>query len=335
MPLTAEQHEARAKGLGGSDIAAALGVSPWKTPFDLYREKLGLVERPDLSANDAVHFGNVLEDVVAQEFTRRTGVKVRRNNQHLVHPKHDFLLANIDRQVVGKVMGVKAGLECKTADKWAARDKWGEGAQVRLRDDGEIEVDTFDDQVPDWYLLQCAHYMAVTGSELWFLAVLIGGNDFRIFTIHRDDELENMLLYGAGQFWHQHVLAEVPPPPSTQLDLETMFAQDNGNSIDATPEILETWAELKEAQAQMKYLETRIDGQRMGSTRVGGLKNQLRAFMGYSSELLLGAEGKPIATWKKSKDSKRFDEAALKAEYPELHKRFQATRPGPRVLLIK
>jgi len=335
MALTAEQLDDRRGGIGGSDIAAVLGISPWKTPLDLYREKVGEAEPDDLSANDAVHFGNVLEDVVADEFSRRSGLRVRRNNQHLVHPDLPFVQGSIDRAVVGKVMGMKAGLECKTADKWAARDKWGEGVEFLRGADGAITAITDDDRVPDWYLVQCAYYMALTGAEIWFLAVLIGGNDFRTFAIRRDDELESMLLRRASTFWNDHVLAETPPPPTTQLDLETLYAQDTGESIDATPEIVDTWAEIKELQAQRAALDARIDGQTVGRTKIGGLKNRLRAYMGDHSEILLSDEGKTLATWKKQKDRKVFDEAAFKEAYPKLHREFLAAKPGPRVLLIK
>lgn len=334
--LTTEQLQARKGGIGGSEIAAVLGVSPYATPLDVYRDKLDLVERPDLAGNEAVHFGNVLEDVVAEEFSRRTRLKVRRSNILLEHKDYPILRANIDRGIVGQVLGVKAGLECKTADKWAAKPElWGKGATFSWDEAGELEIVEPDDQVPEWYLLQCAHYMAVTGAELWFLAVLIGGNDFRIYTIPRDAELEQLVIDGAVSFWRDHVLAEVPPAPICGRDLEALYPRDDGSSVSADEEALQAWAELKEATAQLKALEARIEGAKIGGTTVGGLKNKLRAAIGEHAELLLDAEGKPLATWKNQKASKRFDEAAFKAAHPKLYREFQVERPGPRVLLIK
>lgn len=335
--LTVEQLEARRAGIGGSDIAAVLGMSPWKTPLDVYNEKLGLVEPPDLAANEAVHFGNVLEDVVADEFGRRTGLKPRRNNQHLVHKAHPFLMANIDRAITGQPFGMRCGLECKTTDKWAAKPGlWGEGAVFERDSDGELQIAHYDDQVPDWYLLQCAHYMAVTGADLWFLAVLIGGNDFRIYTIRRDLELEAVLERKAERFWNDHVLAQTPPPPTNVVDLEAMYSVDNGQAIEATPEIIDTWFRVKELQAQIKALELELDGATVGKTRVGGLKNALRMYIGENAEVLLGEEGKPLATWKAPKSGRKvFDMDRFAQEHPDLHKKYTKKVPGSRTLLIK
>lgn len=335
--LSVEQLEARKAGIGGSDIAAVLGLSPYKTPLDVYNEKLGLVEPPDLAANENVHFGNVLEDVVADEFGRRTGLKPRRNNQHLAHKEHPFLLANIDRDIVGQPFGKKCGLECKTADKWAARPElWGEGAVFERDSEGELYIAHHDDQVPDWYLLQCAHYMAVTGADLWFLAVLIGGNNFRIYTIARDLELEAVLIRKASRFWNDHVLAQTPPPPANVVDMEAMFSVDNGKSIEATQEIVDKWFRAKEVQAQIKALELELDGTKVGKTRIGGLKNDLRMFIGENAEVLLGSEGKPLATWRAPKNGRTvFDQERFKEEHPDLHSKYTKRVPGSRTLLIK
>lgn len=336
--LTAEQLEARQGGIGGSDLAAVLGLSPYKTPLDLYNEKLGLVELPDLSSNEAVHFGNVLEDVVADEFGRRTGLKPRRNNQHLVHKDHPFMLANIDRAIVGTPFGKKCGLECKTSDKWAAMnsDLWGPGAVFEYNSEGELVIAQYDDQVPDWYLMQCVHYMAVTDSDLWFLAVLIGGNDFRIYTIWRDTELEAMAIKRAAKFWNDHVLTQTPPAPSNVVDLETLYAKDNGQSVIATPEIINVWAEIKELQDQKKAIETRLDGQTLGKTKIGGLKNRLRMAIGPNSEILLDQENKPLATWKApARGQTVFDMDAFKLAHPDLARKFTKKVPGSRRLLIK
>ncbi len=326
----------RKRGIGGSDIAAVLGLSPYATPFDIWQNKLDLAEKPDLSDNEYVHFGNILEDVVADEFSRRTGLKPRRRNQMLAHKEHPFLLANIDREITGKPFGVKCGLECKTADVRAAKPHlWGEGALIEWDGDTPVIVH-HDDQVPDWYYLQCAHYMAVTDADLWFLAVLIGGNQFRYYTIKRDLELEQSLIAKASRFWHDHVLAQVPPPPANVVDLETLYSVDNGQAIEATPEILDVWAEIKELQAQQKAIEARMDGQTVGKTKVGGLKNRLRMFIGENAEVLLGSEGKPLATWKASKKRRKvFDQAALERDHPELAKQYTKQVAGSRVLLIK
>lgn len=145
---------ARRKGIGGSDAAAIAGLNKWKSPVAVYLEKIGQAPEENVSS-EAAYWGTVLEDVVAQEFSKRTGLKVRRRNAILQHPEHSFMLANVDRLIVGE----KAGLECKTASEYL-KEEWK------------------DDEVPAQYLIQCQHYMAVTGYDAWWIAVLIGGNKF-------------------------------------------------------------------------------------------------------------------------------------------------------------
>ena len=106
--------------IGGSDAPVILGVSKWKTPFRLWQEKVGLIAPDDLSDNERVHFGTVLEDIVAREFAERTGKKVRRVNDRIQKKDEPFLVAQIDRRVVGG--GI---LECKTTDAAMIRE-WGE-----------------------------------------------------------------------------------------------------------------------------------------------------------------------------------------------------------------
>ena len=144
--------EARKQGLGGSDVATIAGLSKWKSQVQVFLEKTQAIEQEDVQSE--AYFGNVLEEVVAQEFAKRTGLKVQRRNAILQHPAYPWMLANVDRLIVGE----RIGLECKTASEYLK--KW----------EGE--------EIPVTYLLQCQHYMAVTGYEAWWIAVLIGGNKF-------------------------------------------------------------------------------------------------------------------------------------------------------------
>ena len=145
--------EARKQGLGGSDVATIAGLSKWKSQVQVFLEKTQAIEQEDVQS-EAAYFGNVLEEVVAQEFAKRTGLKVQRRNAILQHPAYPWMLANVDRLIVGE----RIGLECKTASEY-------------LKKSGRAKK----------YLLltfQCQHYMAVTGYEAWWIAVLIGGNKF-------------------------------------------------------------------------------------------------------------------------------------------------------------
>src|SRR5690606_30783967 len=123
-----------------------------------------------------------------REFSLRTGLKVRRRNAILQHQQYEWMIANIDREVVG----VREGLECKTTSAFNA---------------GEWK----NDEIPAPYIVQCQHYMAVTGYSAWWIAVLIGGNKFVYKRIERDDELIEQLIELEKDFWENHVMKNVPP----------------------------------------------------------------------------------------------------------------------------
>jgi len=234
----------RTKGIGGSDSSAILGFNPWKSPFELYIEKTSdHVEEID---NEAIHWGNVLEDVVAQEFTRRTGKKVRRRNQMFRHKEHDFMIANIDRDVVGE----RALLECKTTNAFNA-DAW-EG-----------------DQIPPAYMCQLQHYMAVLDYEKAYIAVLIGGQKYVWKEIERDDEFIELMIQHEKDFWENHVLAGVPPEidgsKSASELLNAMYPEDNGEiiTLDDDAEMLieaieNIKAEVKEKRELQKEYENKL-----------------------------------------------------------------------------
>src|SRR6056297_2040778 len=161
-------HKNRKLGLGGSDAAAAIGLNKWKSSYDLWLEKTGQIENN--VDNERMYWGTVLEDVVAKEFTSRTGKKVRKTNKMYFSEEHPFMLANIDRKVVGE----SAILECKTTSAYNNK-AWQDG------------------EVPESYLVQVMHYLAVTGYERAYIAVLIGGQRFEYTSVERDEELIEMI----------------------------------------------------------------------------------------------------------------------------------------------
>lgn len=226
--------KARKQGLGGSDCGTIMGVNKWKSSFQLFLEKTGdYIEEID---NEFIYWGNRLEDMVAEEFAKRTGKKVRRNNHLLVHPEHDFMLANLDRVVVGE----RALLECKTTSAYN-KDQWE------------------SDNVPATYLCQIQHYLAVTGYEKAYIAVLIGGNHFVWKEIPRDDELIEMIIEREKHFWENHVLANNPPPidgsPAASEFLNKLYPDDNGETIMLSEEEDKLIDALEHVKAEMKDLE--------------------------------------------------------------------------------
>lgn len=179
--------QARMQGIGGSDVSAIAGLNKWKSPVQVFLEKTQVIKKDDVQS-EAAYFGNVLEEVVAKEFSKRTELKVQRRNAILQHPEYPWMLANVDRLIVGE----KIGLECKTASEYFKKE-WG------------------DEEVPTAYILQCQHYMAVTGYEAWWIAVLIGGNKFVYKKIEREEELIQYIIDIEKSFWQNHVEKNEPP----------------------------------------------------------------------------------------------------------------------------
>ena len=156
-------HAIRGKGLGGSDVGTVLGLNPYKSAFELWEEKTAKTPPKDLSDNLAVQVGHAMEDFVAKQFSKATGLQVIRDNKTYIHEQYDYLLANIDRRIVGQ----RAFLECKTTSVYNAK-QW----------DG--------DNVPDSYLLQVQHYLNVLDYDVAYIAVLIGNTQFKYKKIERD-----------------------------------------------------------------------------------------------------------------------------------------------------
>lgn len=290
--------EARRKGLGGSDAGAILGLNKWATPLDVYLDKTGQAE--PIEDNDAMYWGRTLEDIVADEYAKRTGNKVRRINKILQHKDHDFILANLDRDLISQ-NGI---LECKTALR---SDGWG--------DDGS-------DEVPDSYLAQVMHYMAVTGAEFADLAVLIAGRDFRIYTITRDEDLINEIIKREVSFWNDHVLAKVVPDPVTNADFNHRWPNDNGENIVADSDQQQRVSTLRQIKNKIKDL----------NSNAKELEAEIKKSMADASALT-DVEGKPLVTWKR-RVSKRLDTKRLKVEQQEIYDQY-AVESSSRTFLIK
>lgn len=280
-----EKNERRRKSLGGSDAAAAVNLSPWCSPYRLYLEKRGEREPDDLSDKDFIHFGNVLEDIVATEWSRRTEARVARVNSQLVHPDHQWMTAHIDRRVVG----VREGLECKTASVWNA-EEWGDR----------------EDQIPLHYLIQCTHYLAVTGWDAWNVAVLIGGNDFRRFRIERDEEFIEDLIKREREFWDR-VVAGTPPELVSLDDAFMRWPKDYGNPIVASPNARRAYDRWMKLRDEADAIEDKMKAEKL----------IIQQWMGDHSTLL-DVDGKTrLCTWKAQK-TKRISPDSLREKYPAI-----------------
>lgn len=300
--LTNEQKEERRGYLGGSDAGAVAGLNDNRSPLAVWLDKTGRGD--DFAGNPATFWGNVLEEPVARVYQDTTGHKIRRRGM-IVSKDYPFMCANLDRVIVGDSRGPGV-LEVKTAGAYM-REQWGP--------DGS-------DQVPDSYLAQVAHYLAVTGYTWARLAVLIGGQDFRVYDIPRDEELIQYLIDVERRFWNDHVLTDIPPDPASSADIAKRWPRDNGTEVVANQKITSALADLRHVRLQISELETNKQQ----------IEDEIKSAIGDASTLV-DAFGTPLATWK-TQTSKRIDIKALRLMHPDIAEKY-STETESRVFRLK
>ena len=309
---------ARASGMGGTDASAVCHKNPWKDTIRVWAEKSDLWPDDDI-ASEPMKWGILQEHLVAVEYCRKTGHKVRRPAKFMDeqlgfksglrrHKQFPWMIAHLDRLI----LNTNIGLECKTTNAFAFRaGEWG--------DEGT-------DQVPEHYLLQCQHYMAVGGYDSFDLAVLIGGNDHRIYHIPRDEKLIANLITIEGDFWESHVVAGVCPMAdgseasfgSLKKLQPTATMREGLVAITATEEINQAIGQMADLNYDGKKITTEFDK----------LKAQVMQFMGEASELMI--EDVCVATYRNNRDGMKFNAKALKAKHPELYEKFCVPTKGAR-----
>lgn len=283
--------EIRRGSIGGSDAAAVMGLSPWKSQYTLWLEKTGQLPEEDKSNVEAVHFGSLLEDLVAGEFCRKEGWKLRKCGLYRSR-EYPFLTASFDRLIVGQ----DAGLEIKTASSFK-RQEWDAG------------------EIPPPYYLQCLHYMIVSGFKRWYLACLVGGNHYVSWVVEYNEEHAAALLDAEKAFWDYVTRGVLPPIDGSDSTTESLKAVYGGGgaSIDlpnkAAP-LLARWDELKELKAGIDEEQKAI-------------QNQLCEMLGDAETGLFG-EGDTArkVTWKSYPGRATIDSKRLKAELPEIYEKY-------------
>ncbi len=298
----------RTKYIGGSDIGAILGLSKFRTPREVWMEKTGKEVRQLDSL--PLRFGSFAEEFVASEYARATSFELLHDESIYIHPTHPMMSAHVDRFVLGDGLNKPATrlLECKTANPFT-RGEWGEPGT---------------DQVPMSYLCQCIWYMAITGIEQCDLAVLFGNNDFRIYEIARDLELEALVIEKALHFWNEHVLKDIAPPAQTEGDYQALFKKsDPSKTIEANPNTVELIRQLQSLSAQSGDVDEQITQ----------IKQHIMNEMKEAE--VLSYQGNVIATWKAPKPSFRLDSKRLEQEEKEVFERFKMPVQNSRRLVIK
>ena len=286
----AEDHEkwleTRDLGIGGSDAAVIMGMNPYKSPYQLWLEKTGQAEAPDLSGNQYVYWGTKNEANIADWFQEETGKKVKRLGT-LRSKEYPFMLANVDRTVVGE----NAGLEIKTAGVRQYR-KWK------------------DDEIPDAYYCQCLHYMAVTGAGYWYIAVLLGGNEAKWKRIERNEEDIQHLIMAETDFWKLVETRTPPPVDGSDSCAAALSAQYKGGdpnySIILPPDIDGVIASLEDDKDIMDALKKQITEK----------ENRLKALLGNAEE---GTTDHYRVLWKTQAGRSSVPLAKIKKQTPDIY----------------
>ncbi len=276
----------RKQGIGGSDAGAVCGLNPYRTAIHVYQDKVS--DETEQFDNEAMRQGREFEDYVARRFMEATGKKVKRANYMFYDEKHPFMLADVDRMVVGE----NAGLECKTASPYMA-DKWKDG------------------KIPLSYQIQCHHYMSVMGASAWYIAVLIYGREFKFYRIERDEQIIQNLIQIEQDFWEKHVKAGVLPDPDGSKQADSVIAEYFRESREEVIPLTGFDEKLQRRQELMTIME-RMDTERRR------IEQELKMYLG---EAEMAENEKYRVSWK-AVQSSRVDTTRLKEEEPEVYERY-------------
>lgn len=286
----------RSTTIGGSDAASIVGLNPHKSAYALWSEKTGKVVPEDISQKEAVRLGTDLEDYVARRFMEKTGKKVRRENYTIFRDDMPYAHANYDRLVIGE----RAGLEIKTTN----------ALNLKKFKNGEY---------PANYYVQCCHYLLMSGLERWYLAVLVLGVEFKVFTIERDEAELTALKMAEENFWYQ-VQNDLPPAiDGMDSTIDALNAEFPSSKPDTEMDLTNCAVDLAildECTQQIKALEE----------KKAAAKGRIMEAMGTSER---GIYGGYSVSWKSQRQS-TFDRKKWEKEHgaiPEEYFKVSESRP--------
>ena len=298
-------HLDRQKGIGGSDASTVLGLNPWKSRLQLWHEKVDKII-PQENNNIRLKLGNILEPLIAEEFTRKTGRQIE-SRQQKSHPDYPFIMANIDREIIKSNRPSPGIAEFKTR-----------GAFVNW--DG--------DEIPPYYHSQIQHYMAVYGYN-WSSFAVLDFNKFEvtITDVERDDKFIENLIEEEKKFWkliQDKTPPEIEPTKSCEEFLREHFNQSEPITIDISnnEEATKYADDLKRTKLFKKNIE----------------ESELTCktfFMDLMKEAEKAIGNDYTITWKNDKDSTKFDTDKFKFENPELYKKYLEPKKSTRRFLSK
>lgn len=275
--------ELRRTGIGGSDCAAALGMSKWQSQLALWLDKLG--QGKPVEETESMYWGTVMEPVLLAEFSKRTGKDAQPCPLMFQSVEYPFMLADLDG-IVREPDGSTSIIEIKTANSFAVAD-WNDG-------------------VPTQYYLQVQHYMATVDLAKTYLCVLLGGCEFQIHEIERDEETINNLIALEHDFW-QKVLTKTQPEVDSQSGdaLNAMYPEANHTSVvlgDEADNLINDYFHIKAIEDDVKNKKSELE-------------NKLKSMLGQAES---GKSKSGFTVKWSNSSSKRVDTTAMKKDVPEL-----------------
>ena len=279
----------RKQGIGGSDVSCLLGINKWKSEIELWLDKTNQTNAP-VEENEAMQWGTIMEPIIRNHFAEVTGKTVVELKAMLQHPEHPFMLADVDGVTVDD-SGNPAILEIKTASEFKRSD-WDEG-------------------VPAYYQTQVQHYLCVTGIQKAYVAVLIGGNSFRIFEVDADAEIQDMLIAVEKNFWNKvqnMIRPEMDGSDAAKNLLDSLYHGGISEEIVMPDEAIEYVDAYIEACAE----EDNAKAKKQEAS------NHIKEIMGdYDKASCIGhsISWKPVT-------SERLDSKSLKENEPEIYAKY-------------
>lgn len=278
----------RRKFLGGSDAAAILGLSKFRSALEVWRDK---IQPRNEIATEVQTRGTKLEPYFREQFVEDTGLSLARmTSRRYIDPEYQFLAAEIDAETVGG-----ENVEIKTVHPMAASD-WGEPGS---------------DEIPVYYAAQVMHGLMVTCRPVTIVYAAVGFDDRRVYRVERDEETIAAMRAKEIEFWTKYVVPKVQPEPTTAKDVMFLYSKDAGTVINADefPHILDLCSRLKIARQRTKTAE---DEQQE-------LEDAVKLLM--RDAAMIVSAGQPLVTWK-GQQSRRFDQKAFGATHPDLLEHF-------------
>lgn len=276
--------------LGGADIAGIMGLSPWRTPLDVYLDKTEGQQPVSDEKKKIFKRGARMEPYILDLLAEETGLEIVARNHRYVDQQHSFIAAEIDAEAA-----TGENIEAKSANQFAAKNWGAQGT----------------DEIPVYYSAQGMHGMMVTGAKATIFPVLIGSDDFRVYRLERDDELIDIIREKEVEFWDR-IQRREPPEATTAGDLQRLFPNSTDQVIQASDEVVAKYNELKSMIKRHGMLESDI----------ADLQLEIKLFMRDAGTLKFGAV--PLCTWR-DQDTKRFDLDPFRAKYPKLADKFTKT----------